>query len=218
MSDLSVFDQHLRQWAYAACADWGYPPPTVEWFEGVHARLPVGLRTELGRGISAGAFEDVDGHSFVVTGDEQRPQPWFRRSDDHQCPDPLWARFVQVAEYTRIRLLVADTDLTVGFDDAEMDVSVRRGSDLLWFVVARETFAAVYEASRHLDRFGVAGIDYSAPDEADDALRKAKLIVSLRPLYLSMVGIGGRLDFSVAVHDAHHFDLIPDLVPVGSHA
>ena len=48
MSDLAVFDEHLREWAFAACADWGYPPPDVGWFESVHARLPVGLRTEVG--------------------------------------------------------------------------------------------------------------------------------------------------------------------------
>lgn len=217
MTDLAVFDQHFRQWAYAACAEWEYPPPTVEWLESVHARLPVGLRTELGRGIEAHAFRTVGGHRFAVPNGGEGPHDWFSEQPQRQQPAPNWERFVQLAEYTRIRLLVAGTDLDMGFEDQHMDVTVRRGTDLLWFVDISETFATAYETSRHLDRLGAAGIAGSG-GSADDALRTAQLIVKQRPLYYSMVGIGGRLDFSVAVHDAHHFDLIPDLVPVGSHA
>lgn len=217
MSDLGVFDEHFRQWAYAACADWEYPPPGVEWFEAAHARLPVGLRTEVGRAIRAGAIETVEGHRFMVTRGGKGPYSWFSRSPERQRPAPNWEYFVQVAEYARILALTADNDdLVVGFEDQLMDISVRRGDDLLWYIEAKETFPRLYELSRDLDRIGAAGIDHDVDDRGNDALRKAKLIVALRPDYLSMVGVGGRLDFSLAIHDLHHFDLIADLVPVGA--
>ena len=218
MSDLGIFDEHFRQWAYAACNDWGYPPPDIQWFEAAHGRLPVGLRTEVGRAIRADAIETVEGHQFAVTAGAKGPYSWFSESIEKQKPAPNWEYFVQVAEYARVLSLTADNDdLDVGFEDELMDISVRRGGDLLWYIEARETFTGMLELSRDLDRFGAAGIDYEADDRGNDAaLRKAKLIVELRPAYLSLVGIGGRLDFSLAVHDLHHFDLIPDLVPVGA--
>ena len=216
MSDLGVFDEHLRQWAYAACTDWGYPPPSLEWFEAAHARLPVGLRTEVGRAIAGKLVTTVEGHRFVVDGG-RGPYSWFSRSPQRQQPAPNWEYFVQVAEYARVRSLTADDDdLHVGFEDQLMDITVRRGDDLLWYIEAKETFVGLYDLSIALDRIGVAGIDHDADDRNDDALRKAKLIVEKQPAYLSLVGVGGRLDFSIAVHDIHHFDLIPDLVPVGA--
>lgn len=217
MSDLSVFDEHLRHWAYAACAEWEYPPPDLEWFEAAHARLPVGLRIEVGRAIRAEAIETVEGHRFMVTVGGMGPYSWFTQLPDKQRPVPNWEYFVQVAEYARVLSLTADNeDLHVGFEDHSMDISVRRDGDLLWYIEANETFAGLYELSRDLDRLGAAGIDYEVDDRGDDPLRKAKLIVDLRPDYVSLVGIGGRLDFSIAVHDKHHFDLIADLVPVGA--
>lgn len=217
MGDLAVFDEHFRTWAYAACADWEYPPPTVDWMEAAHARLPVGLRTEIGRALGAGAIETVDDYRFVLA-DRSTAEPlgWFEQGPALRQPVPNWKRFVQAAEYARILSLVEDHDLTVGFDDRGMDISVSDHGDLLWHVDVAETFAASYELSRDLDRIGAAGIDHNADDARDEALRTAKLIVELQPAYLSLVGIGGRLDFSLAVHDLHHFDLIPDLVPVGA--
>ncbi len=215
MSDLSVFDEHFRQWAYAAAATWGQPPPTIEWFEEAHVHLPVGLRTELGRGIDADVVRTVDGHQFSLPGGAG-PYAWFRQADDPTSPIPVWSTYVQVAEYLRISSLVEGTDLAVAFEDDDMGITVRRGSDLLWHLEARETFSEAYELSRHLDRYGVGGVDHDADHRRDRALAIAKVILGRRPLYFSVVGIGGRLDFSVAIHDTHHYDLIPDLVPVGS--
>ncbi len=214
MSDLSVFDEHFRQWSYAAARAWGYPPPPLEWFEDAHVRLPPGLRTEVGRGIDAGVVTTVDGYRYRLP--STGPHDWFGRDDDREHPVPIWRAYVQVAEYLRVLSLAADTGLVLSYDADGMGIAVRRGEDLLWHLEASETFTEVYELSRHLDRYGVGGVDHDADHSDDDALRIAKVVLDRRPLYFSLVGIGGRLDFSVAVHDAHHFDLVPDLVPVGS--
>ncbi len=215
MSDLAVFDEHLREWSYAACAEWDYPPPDDQWSEMVHARLPVGLRTEVGRGISAGAISTVEGHRFTVAEGGTGPHSWFSRSQSRRLV-PNWEYFVQAAEYARIRSLASGSDLTLGFEDQRMDISVRRGDDLLWYVEVKETFHGLYELARGLDRIGAAGLDYNVDDRGNEPLQKAKLLVELRPAYFSLVGIGGRLDFSIAVRDLHHFALLPDLVPVGT--
>lgn len=217
MTDLAVFDHHFRQWAHAACVDWGYPPPDLDWFTGAHARLPAGLRTEIGRALSAGAIDTVEGHRFVVAAGGQGPYSWFSRNAQRSQPAPNWEYFVHVAEYARVLALTENNDdLQVGFEDQLMDISVRRGSDLLWYIEVKETFQRAHDLSRDLDRLGAAGVDFDAPDRGDDALRTAKRLLELRPLYLSLVGIGGRLDFSTAYRDQHHFDLVPDLVPVGA--
>lgn len=217
VSDLAVFDEHFRQAAYAACTRWDYPPPSLDWFGAAHARLPVGLRIEVGRAVRAGAIDTVDGFHFVVTAADSGPFSWFLDDRERRHPVPNWEYFVQVAEYARVLSLTADhDDLRVGFEDSHMDISVRRGTDLLWWIDAEETFVDMFDLSRNLDRIGVGGIDHDADERHDAALRKAKLVVELRPAYLSLVGVGGRLDFSIAVHDIHHFDLIPDLVPVGA--
>lgn len=215
MTDLSLFDEHVRYWAFAACTDWACPPPDEQWFEVLHARLPVGLRTEVGRGIRAELIRTVDDHWFTVPGSAHGPFSWFRHEVDEQLIVPNWDAFVRAAEYTRVALLVDDTDLRVGFDEEGLDIAVHADADdLRWYIEVEERFDQAYEMSRHLDRLGAAGI--SATRHGDGAVNIANRIVERRPDYFSLVGIGGRLDFSVAVHDAHHFDLIPDFVPVGS--
>lgn len=215
MSDLAVFDEHARHWAFAAATDWACDPPTDEWFEALHARLPVGLRTEVGRGIRADVISTVDEHWFTVPGAQHGPFSWFRHEPDEALPVPNWDAFVRAAEYTRVHLLVGPTDLRAGFDDEGMDISVHADDGLRWYIEVEERFDQAYEMSRHLDRLGVAGV--SATRGGDAAVTVANRIVERRPEYFSLVGIGGRLDFSVVVYDSRHFDLIPDLVPVGSH-
>jgi len=57
------------------------------------------------------------------------------------------------------------------------------------------------------------GVNVHQADRGNDALRKAKYLVTKRPKYFSVVAIGARLEFSVAYPGDRAFELREDLVP-----
>ncbi len=213
MSDLAVFDRHLRRWALAACSEWQYPPPPLEWYEAVHERLPPGLRATLGAAIDSGVIATAGEYRFTVAGMPagKGPYAWFSKSQ-RRHPAPNWEYFVQAAEYARVR--AAHPDCDIGFEDRYMDVSVSRHDDLLWYIEVKERVGKLAALATEIQALGVAGVALGAPDRGDDPLRKAKSLVELRPPYFSLVGIGGRLDFSIAYHDQNRLELISDVISI----
>lgn len=214
MSDLAVFDRHLRQWALAACEEWYYEPPPIEWYEAIHERIPPGLRATLGSALQKGVIHTVDNHKFTVAGipEVKGPYAWFSRDDQKLALAPNWEYFVQAAVFARMQAIYPGCD--VGFEDRLMDVSVSRYGDLLWYIEIKEQVGPLAALAGDIRRHGAAGVDMAAEDRGNDPLRKAKILIELRPPYFSLIGIGGRLDFSIAYHDQNRFELISDLVSI----
>ena len=213
VSDLAVFDRHLRHWVTAACEDWLYRPPPIEWYEAMQARLPPGLRATLRAALDAGVISTAGGHRFTVAGIPagKGPYAWFSRNARGALA-PNWEYFVQAAEYASVRS--AHPDCEIGFEDRLTDVSVSRHGELLWYIEVKERVEGLVSLGARIQRHGTDGVDMDSDDRGNDPLRKAKGLAQLRPPYFSLVGIGGRLDHSVTYHDQTHFDLIPDLVAI----
>ena len=202
----------LLDWATAACEDWGYPPVDEAWFDNVERRLPPGLRALVADGVELGTVE-VLGYRFrpVDLPATKGPYAFLSRAEATERPNPNWEYFVQLAEYLRVRDAVAHHGLTVSFEDSLMDVTVRRGSDLLWAIEVKEQARQLRELLVQLQDHG-SGVDLDAPDRGNDPLRKAKYLATHRPPYFSLVAIGERREFSVA-YTTDGFHLQEDLVP-----
>jgi hypothetical protein len=205
------FRSLLVDWAAAACEEWGYPPVDEGWADAVERRLPPGLRALVADGVEQGTVEVV-GHRFrpVDLPENKGPYAFLSRSAAER-PALNWEYFVQLAEYLRIRQAAVRHGLTVSFEDALMDVTVRRSAELLWAVEVKEQARQLPVLLDQL-REHAPGVDLEAPDRGNDPLRKAKYLSTHRPPYFSLVAIGERRDFSVT-YTENGFLLREDLVP-----
>jgi hypothetical protein len=187
------------------------PRVLESWSGMVERRLPPGLRALVADGVGRGMVEVV-GHRFrpVDLPENKGPYAFLSRSAAKR-PALNWEYFVQLAEYLRIREAVVRHGLSVSFEDALMDVTVRRDTELLWAVEVKEQ---AQQLSVLLDqlREHAPSVDLGAPDRGNDPLRKAKYLSTHRPPYFSLVAIGERRDFSVT-YTENGFLLREDLVP-----
>lgn len=205
------FRELASGWAEAACQEWDYPEVDEAWHTAIEQRLPLGLRTLVAEGISQGAVQ-VDGHRFRPIGLPEAKGPYaFLSRSASERPAPNWEYFVQLAEFLRIQTSAGRRGLAVGFEESLMDITVRDSSTLLWAIEVKERASQLpaladqlYEHGRH--------VELDAPDRGNDALRKAKYLVTHRPQYFSLVAIGAGYDFSVAYTEsgyALHEDFVP---------
>jgi hypothetical protein len=205
------FRDLLLVWAAAACDEWGYPPVDEAWSADVERRLPPGLRALVADGVEQGTVT-VIGHRFrpVDLPGNKGPYAFLSRSATKR-PALNWEYFVQLAEYLRVREAVVRHGLTVSFEDALMDVTVRRSSDLLWAIEVKEQARQLPVLLDQLREYA-PDVDLEAPDRGNDPLRKAKYLAKHQPPYFSVVAIGERRDFSVTYTEGG-FLLREDLVP-----
>jgi hypothetical protein len=205
------FRSLLLDWVSAACREWGYPPVEESWADEVERRLPPGLRALVAHGVGRGAVEML-GHRFRPVGlpDEKGPYAFLSRSATKR-PAANWEYFVQLAEYLRVRDAVAPHGLKVSFEDGLMDITLRRGSELLWAIEVKERARQLPVLLDQLLEHAPS-VDLQARDRGNNPLRKAKYLVANQPPYFSLVAIGERRDFSVA-YTEEGFRLQEDLVP-----
>jgi hypothetical protein len=106
---VKLFDEQLTEWARIACEEWGFKPPSSEFFEKVTSRLPEGLRATIGSGLEQGLVIP-QGYAFRLKGlaPSKGPYRWFSRYSSEQRPNPNWEYYVQVAEYVRLSTTLAD--------------------------------------------------------------------------------------------------------------
>ena len=62
---VKLFDAQLREWARAACDEWGFAPSPSEFFEKITSRLPEGLRATIGSGLEQGLVIR-QGYAFIT--------------------------------------------------------------------------------------------------------------------------------------------------------
>ena len=99
----NIFEKDFRNWTELACKEWSYDFPSESNFQKVFSRLPNGLRTKLGYGISSGLIIQR-GKEFSLKGLPQKKGPynWLSRDSSKKAPAPNWEYCVQVAKYVRL--------------------------------------------------------------------------------------------------------------------
>jgi hypothetical protein len=206
-------EQQVRLWASAACHEWGFPEPPVQFFEKLTKRLPAGLLATIGFGIDKGIVIP-DGCRFRIKGLRQTKGPynWFSRDNVKRSPNPNWEYYIQVAEYIRLWQAFENSDHVLTFEDALMDIGVYKDNKLLVCCEIKEKSSQAKNLIAGIKAYQT-GIDWTAPDRGNDPLRKAKYIVDKRPLFFYLVAIGVRYEFSVSFPEGKAFELREDIIP-----
>jgi hypothetical protein len=207
-SDVELFRVTLRDAVDAACREWRYPAVPDSHLAAFDTRIPLELQAQLGAGIRSGAI-DIDGFYFRARGlpSSKGPYKLVGRSDTTGAPQPHWEYLVQLGEYIRLVRLYAGSDLTIGFEDGLMDVTVRHEGRLLWCVEVKEKARKLAELQAAFERYRDAVP--LAPDRGNDGLRKSKYLVRHRPPYLSLLALGTRVDYAVTYPNTTAFELTP---------
>jgi hypothetical protein len=207
------FDEQLATWVAAACRDWSFPEPSAEFFANINSRLPVGLRSTIGFGL-AREIVIPRGYTFTLKGlpPHKGPYMWFSRDNTERKPHPNWEYYVQVAEYVRLWQAFENREHMITFEDSLMDIGLYKDSRLLVCCEIKEKSSQAEKLIVRIKSYQAA-VDLSAPDRGNDALRKAKYIVGLRPEYFYVVSIGRRYEFSVSFPEGKAFHLREDTVP-----
>jgi hypothetical protein len=207
------FDQHVKGWALRACDEWGFPKPSAEYFEKIRKRLPSGLRATVGFGIDRGIVI-ASGCTFRIEGlaEAKGPYNWFSRDNVKCIPNPNWEYYIQVAEYIRLREMFGNSNHVLSFEDALMDIGVYRDGKLFVCCEIKEKSAQAKQLISGIKTYESA-IDHSSPDRGNDPLRKAKYIVSKKPIFFYLVAIGVRYEFNVTFPKGKAFELREDLIP-----
>jgi len=210
---LQKFDTYFRGCVEAACQEWNYSMPSDEYYAKVYERLPEGLRALLGFGLSSGLIIP-EGAVFRLKGlpSGKGPYKWFSRNRNPK-PAPNWEYFVQVAEFIRLHTLAEARNLSVTFEDDDMDLAIYQGNRLMVCCEVKEQLSQIQKLIEGVEVYKYA-VDLGAPDRGKDPLRKAKYIMKRKPEYFVGVAIGGRFEYKVIYPDDKSFQLVKDIVPL----
>jgi len=207
------FNRQVRVWASIDCKDWGFPEPSEQLFEKLYKRLPKGLLATIGFGINKGIIVP-NGCFFRIKGMNQSKGPynWFARDNTNRVPTPNWEYYIQVGEYVRLWQTFANSDHVITFEDSLMDIGVYKDSKLLVFCEIKEKSSQAQKLIAGIKAYETV-IDLTTTDRGNDALRKAKYIVRLKPLFFYLVAIGVRYEFSVSFPESKAFELREEIIP-----
>jgi len=213
-SALKKFDSSFRNWVIAACRKWGYTMPSEEYYTKIHERLPQGLRTALGLGIEKGLIIPKEGGiAFTLKGlpANKGPYHWFSHNRNPK-PAPNWEYFVQVAEFIRLHTTADINNLSITFEDDNMDIALYQNDKLIVCCEVKERIGQLQKLIKGIKEHQ-CGVVLSTADRGNDPLRKAKYIVRRKPEYFIGVAIGARLEYKVTYMKARYFQLVRDTVP-----
>lgn len=207
------FDSHFVAWVQAACKEWSYPEPSEPYYEKVFARLPEGLRTLLGNGITEGLIIS-EGDSFSLKGlqEGKGPYHWFTRNPSKKEPSVNWEYLVQVAEFVRLFRIANVRNMILNFEDDLMDLALYEGERLVVCCEVKERADQMEELIRGIEEHQ-EGVNFTKPDRGNDPLRKAKYIVKRRPQYFCGVAIGTRFEYRVHYPREGAFSMSRDVIP-----
>ena len=207
------FNRQVRVWASIACKNWGFPEPSEQLFEKLYRRLPSGLLATIGFGINNGIIVTA-GCTFSVNRVNKLngSYNWFARDNTNHVPTQNWEYYIQVGEYDRLWQTFANSDHVITFEDSLMDIGVYKDNKLLVCCKIKEKSSQAQKLIAGIKAYET-GIDLTIPDRGNDALRKAKYIVRLKPLFFYLVAIGVRYEFSVSFPKGKAFELRDDIIP-----
>ena len=211
---LQEFDNYFRDWARAACEEWGYPMPSNRYYAKVYERFPEGLRALLGFGLKSGLIIS-NGGTFTLKGlpPEKGPYHWFSRNRRPKEPAPNWEYFVQVAEFVRLHTIAITRGLSVTFEEDTMDIALYQDDKLIVYCEVKERVSQIQRLIKGIKVYQSA-VDITAPDRGNDPLRKAKCIVKRKPKYFVGVAIGARFEYKAIYPEGRSFQLVRDVVPL----
>jgi hypothetical protein len=212
---LQEFDNYFRDWARAACEQWGYPMPSDRYYAKVYERLPEGLRALLGFGIDSGLIISKEGGiAFTLKGlpPGKGHYHWFSQNRNPK-PAPNWEYFAHMAEFVRLHTIATARGLLVTFEDDTMDIALYQDDRLIVYCEVKERASQIQELIKGIKIYQSA-VDITAPDRGNDPLRKAKCIVKRKPEYFMGVAIGARFEFQVIYPGDSSFQLVKDVIPL----
>jgi hypothetical protein len=208
----SRFDSWLREWVGVACDAWHYPEPDEAYYERLRRRVPEGLRALIALGVADGLVVP-EGAKFTLRGlPGKGPYAWFSRRSTPKEPTPNWEYFVQAAEFVRLTRIAVPRGFVVTFEDQLMDLGLYRDGRLIVCCEVKERAGQIHGLVKRMQQYE-SGVDLSQRDRGNDPLRKAKYLVTRRPEYLALVGIGVRLEYKVAYSEDRGFRLARDVIP-----
>lgn len=211
---LQEFDSYFRDWARAACEEWGYPMPSDKYYAKVYERLPEGLRALLGFGLNSGLIIPKEGGAFTLKGlpSTKGPYHWFSQNRRPKEPAPNWEYFVQVAEFVRLHTIATARGLLITFEDDTMDIALYQNDKLIVYYEVKERVSQIQELIKGIKVYQ-SGVDFAAL-AGKDPLQKAKCIVKRKPEYFVGVAVGVRFEYKVIYPEERSFQLVRDIVPL----
>jgi hypothetical protein len=206
------FDNLFSEWANLAAHEWGYPEPSDDFYSKFNRRIPEGIRSTLSRGLANGIIIPK-GHKFTLAGlTEGKRYSWFSKFTSAKEPAPNWEYFVHVALYTKLFSYAEKNNLKLTFEDNLMDLALYNNKELVVCIEVKEAPSQIEKLLSQIRKYQ-DDVDYTVPDRGNDALRKAKYIISRKPEYFCLYSLGARLDFKIAYPDIKSFILEKDIVP-----
>ena len=100
----------------------------------------------------------------------------------------------------------------ITFEDSLMDIGVYKDNKLLVCCEIKEKSSQAQKLIAGIKAYETV-IDLTTTDRGNDALRKAKYIVRLKPLFFYLVAIGVRYEFSVSFPESKAFELREEIIP-----
>jgi hypothetical protein len=210
---LQEFDNYFKDWVRTACQEWQYPMPSDKYYAKVYERLPEGLRSLLGFGLSSGLIISK-GQTFTLKDlpPKKGPYNWFSKNRVLGEPAPNWEYFVQVAEFVRLHTIATAKGLSITFEDDTMDIALYQSGKLIVYYEIKEKGSQLQKLIKEIKAYQ-SNVNLAAPDRGNDPLRKAKCIVKRKPEYFSGVAIGARFEYKVIYPEERSFQFVRDVIP-----
>lgn len=207
------FDRELREWVKNACRDQGYEEPGEDYFANIYQRLPEDLRAVLASGLEAGIIVPK-GVQFILNGlaPGKGPYSWFSNFKGAVEPTPNWEYFIQVAEYVRLYPIAEARGLRLGFEDNLMDITLRRGDELLVYGEVKTEDIGLGEYVKRVKAYEQA-VDVTAKGKGDDPFQKAKYLLKHRPPFFYITEFTDRAEFRVEYPVGKAFRLVEEEIP-----
>jgi len=210
---LQEFDNYFKDWVRTACQEWQYPMPSDKYYAKAYERLPEGLRSLLGFGLSSGLIISK-GQTFTLKDlpPKKGPYNWFSKNRALGEPAPNWEYFVQVAEFVRLHTIATAKGLSITFEDDTMDIALYQSGKLIVYYEIKEKGSQLQKLIKEIKAYQ-SNVNLAAPDRGNDPLRKAKCIVKRKPEYFSGVAIGARFEYKVIYPEERSFQFVRDVIP-----
>lgn len=199
-----TFEKHLAEWLilvydeYEVAEKRQVQPSEI--FAALRSRLSDDILKWIAWGLEHGIVREVGG-SFKAAGNG--PYKWFsRRTAPQGWPiHPNWEEFVHAAYFGRLSRACEDEEVTIGFEDRRMDLTVYREGRLYWYIEVKEKAEIASRLPDDLRLVSRIPWDRSSRiprnDPKRDAKAKLKYLEGFQPEAFSVVAIDFEEHFQV---------------------
>lgn len=215
---LNEFRALFVGWVKAHNEAKGYSSIPEELLEQLDRRIPLDLQRQIGAAFRNGWLktDTRKGCGYVVR--TANPEytgvglPAISGGKGGGRSGPWYEFYVQVADYSRLRLAADRRGLVVRLEDQLLDIAVWSGSSLLLYVENKVNSHDAIKLVEGMKKQGVEGVNLDAPDRNNDPLRKSKYLFAARggPKFFAVSAIGHEAVYRVDYADAgNRFALTP---------